>query len=47
MEQIDRTVQTLPDVRIAVLNKTLDRSFMRLYSDFQPDTDYHAVPLAA
>ena len=40
MEQMDWTVQTLLDIRILVLNKTADHSFMRLY-------DYHDVPLAA
>jgi len=37
MEQMDWTVQTLLDIRILVLNKTADHSFMRLYADFLPD----------
>ncbi len=37
------TVQPFLDVRVAVLNKTLGGSFKRLYPDFQPDNENHAV----
>ncbi|MGA8173003.1 MAG: hypothetical protein WB816_19535 [Methylocystis sp.] len=41
------TVQPFLDVRVAVLNKTLSGSFKRLYPDFQPNNENHAVRLSA
>jgi hypothetical protein len=41
------TVQPFFDVRIVVLNKTLESSFKRRYRSFQKRNDIHAVPLAA
>lgn len=41
------TVQPFLDVRVAVLKKTLAGSFKRLYPDFQPNNENHAVRLSA
>jgi hypothetical protein len=41
------TVQPFPDIRVAVLKKTLAGPFRRLYPDFQPDNENYPVRLSA
>jgi hypothetical protein len=41
------TVQPFLDVRVAVLNKTLAGSFMRLYPDFRSDNENFPMRLSA
>ena len=40
------TVQPFLDVRVAVLNKTLAGSFMRLYPDFRSDNENYPIRLS-